>query len=66
MLTNQEVKSIPKQEFDSLCPYCGSRAVYLVDAHRTASDAPGEQGARAGAYVEDWCCAICYRSFELT
>ena len=65
MATNQEVIRISKREFDSLCPYCKSRAVYLVGLHRAEVEAPGSHCAFAGGFVEDWSCAICYRSFEL-
>ncbi|HVP50152.1 MAG TPA: hypothetical protein VMT56_02915 [Candidatus Bathyarchaeia archaeon] len=67
MLTGQEVKRISKPSFDALCPYCKSRAVYLVSAHRGAVDDQSSPafGKGPGAYIEDWCCAICFRSFEL-
>lgn len=66
MKTDQEVIRIPKREFDSLCLYCKSRAVYFLGTHRTEVNASGNHGASPEAYIEDWCCAICYRSFELS
>ena len=67
MITDQDVKRIKKVQFDALCPYCRSRAVYLLGAHRVAAGALGGLSGHSqeGAYVEDWCCAICRRSFEL-
>jgi transposase-like protein len=65
MASLEEVIRISKSEFDSLCPYCKSRAIYLVGAHRTELDAPGNRHA-SEAYIEDWRCAICNRSFELS
>jgi hypothetical protein len=42
-------------------------AVYLLGSHRLPADPlvnlPGHP--RPGAYIEDWCCAICRRCFEL-
>jgi hypothetical protein len=65
MKTYEEALRIPKMEFDSLCPFCRSRAVYLVGAHRTNAGDPENDPANSGIYVEDWSCAVCYRSFEL-
>jgi len=65
MKVDQEEKRITKRDFDSLCPYCRSRAVYLSGAYRTNVGEPGNQLYFSGAYIEDWCCAKCYTSFEL-
>lgn len=67
MITGQEVARIPKASFDALCPYCKSRAVYLVSAHRAAVDDQASPISQKGpgVYIEDWSCAICFRNFEL-
>jgi hypothetical protein len=67
MIIGQEVQRIPKSAFDALCPYCKSRAVYLVSSHRGEVNDPATPGTarRHGVYIEEWSCAICYRSFEL-
>jgi hypothetical protein len=65
MKLDHEVTLMPKREFDSLCPYCKSRAVFLVGARRAEAGSPGERPASSGGYIEEWSCAVCYRTFEL-
>jgi hypothetical protein len=60
-----EAIRIPKKEFDALCPHCRSRAVYLIGAYRTESGVIKDQVVPPGTYIETWCCAVCYQSFEL-
>jgi len=62
----QEVKRIPKREFDALCPYCRSKAVFFVTPYRVEDSVPGNPSALSGIIIETWSCAVCYRTFELS
>lgn len=65
MEMNKEVPIIPKKEFDSLCPFCKSRAVYRIGAHIAEPPGPFKTPYDPGSYIEEWRCAVCYESFEL-
>jgi DNA-directed RNA polymerase subunit RPC12/RpoP len=62
----RDLTTIPKREFDSLCPYCKSRAVYLIGAHQAEAAPLGSHPSSQEAYIEEWRCAVCGKSFELS
>ena len=65
MQMNQEVAKIPKKDFDSLCPFCKSRTIYHIAAHRANPQGSLWYSDYPEAEVEEWRCATCCRSFIL-
>jgi hypothetical protein len=65
MEMNKEAARISKKGFDSLCPFCKSRAIYLFAEHRAKPHGAFWNSDYPEADVEEWKCAVCYRSFFL-
>lgn len=65
MQMNKEVARISKKDFHSLCPFCKSRAIYQIGAHRANPQNSFWYSDYPEAEVEEWRCAVCFRSFIL-
>jgi hypothetical protein len=65
MSMNEEVPRIAKKDFDTLCPFCKSRAVYRSGAHSAEAEGLFKTPYDPGSCVEEWRCAVCFRTFEL-
>jgi transposase-like protein len=65
MRMNEEVAKISKKEFDSLCPFCKSEAIYQIGGHQASPRGSLWYGDYPEAEVEEWRCAVCFRSFIL-
>jgi hypothetical protein len=65
MEMNKEAAKISKEDFDSLCPFCKSGAIYLFGEHREKRHGSFWYSDYPEAEVEDWRCAVCFRSFIL-
>lgn len=65
METNKEITRIPKEDFDSLCPYCKSRIIYLRGEHRADPQVSFWNIDDAEPEIEEWRCAACFSPFIL-
>lgn len=65
MEMNEQVERIAKKDFDSLCPFCKSRAVFRIGEHKASSHGFYWSPQHLEARVEEWKCAVCFRSFIL-
>jgi hypothetical protein len=65
MEMNKEAARIPKESFNSLCPYCKSLAIYRFGEHGANSRGSFGGSDYPEAEVEEWKCAVCFRSFIL-
>jgi hypothetical protein len=62
---NEEVRRISKKEFDSLCPFCNSRAIFRIGEHKLNSHGSYWHPDHPKARIEEWKCAVCFRVFIL-
>jgi hypothetical protein len=65
MELNKEAARIPKEDFDSHCPFCKSRIVYLLGEQRANSHGSSWDPDNPEAEVEEWRCAACIKTFIL-
>lgn len=65
METTKEVTRIMKEDFDSLCPFCKSRIIYLVGEHRAKLHVSFWNIDDTETEIEEWRCAACFGSFFL-
>jgi transposase-like protein len=65
MQMNKEVAKISKKNFESLCPFCKSRAIYQIGAHRANPQGSIWYSDYPEAEIGEWKCAVCFGSFIL-
>jgi hypothetical protein len=65
MQMNKEVARISKKDFDSLCPFCKSRAIFQIETHKANPQSSFWYSDYPEGEVEEWRCAVCFRSFIL-
>ena len=65
MERNEEVGRIMKKDFDSLCPYCKSRAIFRIGECRSIAHDSCWNLDDPQARTEEWRCAVCSRVFIL-
>jgi len=56
---------ILKLEFDSLCPFCKSRAIFKTGERQMPSPSFFARPEFSEATVEVWRCGVCFKTFEL-
>lgn len=65
MERNEEDGRITKKDFDSLCPYCKSRAIFRIGERRSIAHDFCWNSDNPQAGAEEWSCAVCFRVFIL-
>lgn len=65
MEMNKKAARVSKEDFDSLCPFCKSRAIYLLGENREKRHGSLCNSDYPEAKVEAWRCAACFGSFIL-
>lgn len=65
MEMNKETARISKEDFNSLCPFCKSRAIYLFGEHAVPPHGSFRDSDDPEEDVEEWRCAVCFKSFIL-
>jgi uncharacterized protein (DUF427 family) len=65
MQMKKGVARISKKDFRSLCPFCKSGAIYQIEAHKENPEGSFWYSDYPESEVEEWRCAVCFRSFIL-